>query len=204
MNGQQGTRLHILLDPEARDALHRHGFLAGSRKRICSSSFEAPYEWMAARMEERLPPPPAGLDPWPLWAWSRWRGQSAPDPLAEEYEDLDLWLVGFDMPARDVLLSDFSGWHHPLNGWYLPDLRAPDGGDAEGERFDAELDKAGVEWLARPYPEPFRKRVTDSWTRIFDIVGAEDVQATFWKMSLGQVVSEVPAGRLGVRRGRGF
>lgn len=194
--------LHVMLDPEGYAALRRQGFLAGDRSRICSPGFEEPYEWMAGRMAERLPPPSAGVDPWPLWAWSTWRGQAAPDPLAEEYAEHDLWMVGFEIPARDVLLSDFHGWHHCLNGWYLPDLYAPDEGVAEGEAFDADLEAAGVEWLERPYPSPFRERVEESWKRVFDVNGAcDDVQATFWRIDLAQVVSETPAGRLAVRAG---
>lgn len=189
--------LHVMIYPEAREALHAQGYLAGDRSRICDPTFQGPYEWMAARMAERLPPPPAGVEPWPLWAWSRWCGQEAPDPMAEEYADQDLWMVGFTLPPDEVLLSDFGDWHHCLNGWYLPDLRAADEGEAEGEAFNEELAAAGVEWMDRPYPEPFWSRVTASWERIFDVQeGCKDVQATFWRFGLDQVVSEVPVGRL--------
>jgi len=185
------------MSPEAREALHRQGFVAGDRSRICFEDFEGPYRWMAARMAERLPPPPDGTEAWPVWAWSRWRGLDAPDPLAEEYAGQDLWIVAFDARPEDALLSCFESWHYVLNGWYLPDLHAQDEGEAEGEAFDAELEAAGVRWLDRPWPSPFRERAEASWERVFDVrEGTQDVQATLWRIDAARIVSETPAGRL--------
>lgn len=187
--------------PDAREALWRQGFLVGDRSRICSPDFVEPYRWMACRMKERLPSPPSGVESWPLWAWSRWNDLSAPDPHAEEYAGQELWIVGFDARPQEVLLSCFHAWHHVLNGWYLPDLRTPDEGEAEAEAFDAELAAAGVVWIERPWPSPFRERSEASWNRVFDVRQEDpDVQATFWQLDASCVVSEIPAGRLTVTR----
>lgn len=182
--------LHAFMDGEARHALLRDGVLRGDPLRICDPSFTSAYGWMSARMSERLKPPSEGAPAWPLWAWARWRGMPRPDPAAEEFLGQDLWMVGFEVPAEEVLLSGFEAWHYVLNGWYLPDLAVPDEGEREQEDFDASLEKAGVDWRSRLWPEPWEKARTESWSRIFDPVPeVAYVQATFWEIRAQSVVS---------------
>jgi len=183
---------------EARRALYTEGRLVGDRSRICEDGFAPAYEWMAGEMGKMLAPPPDGVDAWPLWAWFR-HGKGGVDPDADEYADQDLWVMTFETDPRHVVISDFDAWHYVLQGWYLPDRSAPDGGDAEADQFADALNEAGVEWGDHPYPEPFASRIQNSWKRVFDLSGKTrskaaktKLQATFWVLDRRQILFEEP------------
>lgn len=94
-------------------------------------------------------------------------------------------MLELELPAHQVLLSDFQKWHAVLNRSYLADS------EDELEDFEEALQSAGVPdtW---PYPEPFATHVVKSWERVFDIEGGEvalwgpveerQVQAAFWEL----------------------
>lgn len=186
-------RLQIVMNSDARRALYRNGYLVGDKSRILFEDFEPAYCWMAKCMMDKIGSPPDGIDPWPMWAWYQRCGLGQVDALSDEYADQDLWVITFDVDRSSIVLSDFGAWHHVLNGWYLPDLSAADGGDHESEEFDRKLEEADVDWSERPYPAPFDEMVQASWSRIFNVTEkTSDIQATFWRLDLAQVISEEP------------
>lgn len=187
MKSKEVVTLQIVMNSEARDALHKNGRLAGDRDRISEKDWTGPYQWIADQMANLIGHSADGND-WPMWAWSK---NDDLDP--ENYDEDDLWLVTFEADPSKVVLSDFGAWHYVLNGWYLPDETSPDQGEAESEAFDQELEAAGINWADRPYPAPFWDKVQNSWERIFDVEASTGaVQATFWDLKLDQVISEKP------------
>lgn len=195
MDSKDKITLQAVISGEARKALYETGRLVGDRSRICFEDFEPAYEWMSEKMLERLKSPPTGVEAWPVWAWYQKTDTGRVDPNDEEYSGQDLWVITFEADRDQVVLSRFGDWHFVLNGWYLPDQSVLDEGQAEDDAFCKELEDAGVDWGDRPYPEPFWKRVTDSWMRIFDLPtenSGEGVQATFWVLNASQIISEEP------------
>lgn len=197
-------RLWMFMSDEARTVLKRQGFLAGDPARIMEPSFLPAYEWMARQMHQRIGPDSDGSG-WPLWAWRLSAGLERPDPDDECHGPLTdaSWLIGFEADDSKVLLSDFSEWHFPLNGWLLPGRNLDD--DAVErllDEFDASLKAAGVDWHARPYPEPFRSLVEASWNLVFDVDLArartekESIQATVWRVEASSVFEEAKCRRI--------
>jgi hypothetical protein len=182
--------LWTIQDMAAWERLQRDGVLRGNGRRVPVYHRHA-YQWMAAQMRLRLPPPHARF---PLWGWYRWRGirRCRPDLRASGHlaKGLPGVRIELELPEDRVLLSDFDAWHCVLNRCFLS-LR-----EQEEEVFTKELERTGVQqgW---PYPEPFRSQVVSSWQRIFDLEAGDpewwgplserSIQATFWELSLSQI-----------------
>jgi len=152
-------------------------------------------------MERRIGPrPKPGI--YPLWAWYQWRDATHRKPDLRSSGHLAPGTRGVrlacEIPADQILLSDFMPWHHVLTYSYYSLS------EAEDDAFESELALHG---LARgsvsegPYSDlVYHQRILDSWERIFDlnIVGDPDwlgdhtqdeksIQGTFWHLSLDQV-----------------
>ena len=98
------------------------------------------------------------------------------------------------------MLSDFSNFHFALNNWYLPL------DEADGEKYDSEYKALGFNYgddknfkIQTDEMNAIRKRIVDSWDRIFDLDREDDnyaygynseksIQATFWELRLDQVI----------------
>lgn len=98
--------------------------------------------------------------------------------------------IELELDPQEVLLSDFTAWHCPLNNCFLSV------NEAECEQFDREEREVGYDGRG-PRPEPLQSRVFASWERIFDLTPdcrdwrgrfrARDIQATFWELRLSDV-----------------
>ncbi len=174
------------------DALSRRGYLRGDGRRV--DGFMRPaYRWMGAQLARRVAPP-SGHNGYPVWAWRQFDGVARPRPDLRTGGLLPSGtrgvLVTLELPASDVLLSDFQKWHAVLNRSYLPRTMA------DARRFENDLARAEIAdgW---PYPEPFHSRVVASWQRIFELdapasdcwEGADEreIQAVFWQLNLDDV-----------------
>ena len=138
----------------------------------------------------------SGTASWPLWAWYQWCGVNRRKPDLRSTCHVDRGQraarIEFEHVENGVLLSDFSLWHYVLNNWYLPETMA------DGEAFEAELSAHEPFPCAMGVlPGAYRRRVEDSWNRIFDLDwAAEDIsdpyprkqiQATFWELRVDQI-----------------
>ena len=76
------------------------------------AGFKEAYEWLSARMAERIGPPPEGVI-YPVWAW----------PAAVEHFSNDLKpgqvKIEFEAPRDRILLSNFEGWHAVINDYFF-------------------------------------------------------------------------------------
>jgi len=145
------------------------------------------YDWMRRQMSQRL------LDyrghyPW----WGRLRpkpdlrglfGRCAPcgAPMAR---------LELSLPARRCLFSHEMAWHMVLAQYYVGF------GHEDSERWEAELDLAGIDEFRRPLAEPWRSQLILSWDRIFEPERliqtgewSETIQATFECLYVSDVVA---------------
>lgn len=187
-------RLWMIITEPAMKALERDGELVADGRRT-SRDFRPAYRWMAEQMTARIGPPPRP-GALPLWAWAQWLGANKrrPDMRYSGHQPRGTSCVrlAIEMPAPQILPSDFDDWHAVLNGWHLSQS------EAEADAFEADLAAATVPW-GWPYPEPFRSRVVASWNRIFDLdrtsqdplwhgaPAQQSIQATFWRLTTTQV-----------------
>lgn len=186
-------RLWMIVGEPALAVLERTGRLVADGRRV-DRDFKPAYRWMARQMAQRIGAAPRHAA-YPLWAWAHWlAGKRRPDMRFSGHgmSGTACFRLTLDVPEREVLLSDFDLWHFVLGGSYI----APN--EADDDAFDGELAAAGIP-LAGPYPEPFRRRVEQSWQRVFDFDhtgvdpawhGSTDergIQATLWQVWEDQV-----------------
>ena len=186
-------RLWMIVGEPALAVLERTGRLVADGRRV-DRDFKPAYRWMARQMAQRIGAAPRNAA-YPLWAWAHWLvGKHRPDMRFSGHgmPGAACFRLTLEMPKSDVLLSDFDLWHFVLNGSYIA------ASEVEDEAFDGELATAGAP-LAGPYPEPFRRRVEQSWQRVFDLDrtgvdpawhGSTDeraIQATLWQVQASQV-----------------
>jgi hypothetical protein len=191
-------RLSMVVEKERFTALQADGVLLPDPMRIMEENFRPAYEWMSARMLERLPSPSTAA--WPLWAWAWYDGFDVSPPHERNDEFV---VLEFRKPAEEVLLSEFQSWHFALNNWYLPDERVADGGEAESDAFYSEIEALGLPGWQAHYPDDVQARVEESWTRTLDVRQTDDVvQAVFFSLSIDEVFAVRPWDRPGARRRR--
>ena len=145
---------------------------ADESRLFCGDEFKFAYDWLAARMREKIGEPPEGVK-YPVWAWYQWEGvRKRPDMRGSHkcYGDkgTPIVLLTADVPDELVLLSDFDMWHCVLTNSYI----AVDEADDEnfcGNQLDIE----------------------QSWLRMFDIAGdyagwysqdEKSIQAAMWEI----------------------
>ena len=159
--------------------------------RRCYDHFRPAYSWMIDQMRRRLPPSRARF-PW--WGWYRWSGKDRAKPDLRAGGHLPKGIRGvrieLDIDPEEVLLSDFSDWHFPLNNFFLPL------DETEDERFEQE-EKRTRFTFSGARTSPLQSVVFASWERIFDLsrecrdwrgrFRATDVQATFWELRIEDV-----------------
>lgn len=172
---------------QTRGVLHADG-----RRALDPTIFREGYRWMAGQLRGRVGPPPRGVK-YPVWAWDR-RTRAVPRRWTRSPGE-NVAIV-FDIPPKDVLLSDFDSWHCVLCHGYIGET------DEDDERFDEEFEPrlgSGVRaWDLREA----RTRIQQSWPRIFELNRLQQlhghkwwVQAVFWELRLDQVRRVIPLER---------
>ena len=146
---------------------------------ICGQFAES-YDWLVQQMEKRIGPRPDGVI-YPVWAWYKYGNKQKPDLRKERWANGSpserLACILLEVPDREVLLSDFGGWHFVLGG-IVPISDT----EEESDQLDSYL-----ETLSETDRKAF---LSENWERIFDIEPykndwtsrGEDIQATFWEL----------------------
>jgi hypothetical protein len=189
-------KLWTIQTPEVWKILQKRGCYTATKPEMLGDCyFEKHYRWMAKQLSRRVGPSPTQCL-WPIWAWRQWSNwQKAKPDLrfgghAEKGERCVRMQIEID--DQQVLLSDFTLWHHALNYWYLPES------EKDGDGFERELEKSGLSFYkTKPLPQPYHGKITRSWQRIFDLNWVAEgissprqdksIQAVFWELKLQQV-----------------
>lgn len=139
---------------------------------FCGDDFRYAYDWIAARMREKIGEPPEGVK-YPVWAWYQWEGvRKRPDMRGSHKcyspKGTPIVLMTVDVPDENVLLSDFDMWSVVLTNGYL----AID--EKDDENFCGN-----------------QKDIEQSWRRVFEIDAEfeyyvssdrKSIQATMWEI----------------------
>lgn len=194
-------RLWTIQTVEAYQRLMQTGVFRADTKHICDDSFADAYNWMVSEMAKRIGSPPDGVK-YPVWAWYQWEGKrKKPDLRCGGYapHGTTLVLLTVDIDESDVVLSDFDDWHFVLNYFYLAFNEEDD------NRFHEMYEREGFTLhdlqnsdLVNPCLEECRKRIEQSWQRIFDLrrsgtdwdvpLDKKSIQATFWELKAEQIL----------------
>ena len=132
-------------------------------------NFQKAYGFFVREAAKRLPPPEGAESP--VWCW--------PDPRWVGPEG-DCALLKLTVPEEQVLLFDARRWNGVLNLAYLP------ADEADGAAFDRELERQGIgnplDLFRTPFYPRRRRRVEESWKRLFDPPEPGYVQAAVWEL----------------------
>ncbi len=205
-------RLYSIQSPAVYDLLYREGIfhsrpLAFAHSTLLDFSedfkFSLAYEWMMAKMVERGLQRP-GPDIYPIWSYYQWGGAAKPKPDLR-YSGLKAWggaarrvLMTFEIPANQVLLSDYDGWLSCLTYTYCGTSREF---DAFYRRCEAQ--GGGPGWN-QPLAGPWHQELTRGWGRVSDLgtsrplagtnMANHVIQATCWSVTVDQLVDAVAFG----------
>ena len=166
--------------------------------RYIEPDFIPAYNWLVQQMIERIGNKPDNVQ-YPIWAWYHYLNEKKKKPdLRNSHfgqKGGKSVLIEIEKNEKDVLLSDFTLWHHPLGlPYYI--------GDTEEDTldFESELENLGYDTrLSETLPEKYQKKIIQSWEKIFDmnfddpyfanLFSEKSIQATFWQLNLSEVVS---------------
>lgn len=133
------------------------------------------YSWFIQQAEKRVPRPP-GVE-FPVWC------SVSQENMLRPTEDTVVYVLEVD--ESEIIYFDGYKWDHVLNHIYIPV------DEADQIAYEKEMKKLGHENLygffeegkAHFYPRE-RKRISDSWIRVFDIDGWNifRVQANIWEV----------------------
>lgn len=183
------------------EKLLSEGIIFGEEKEIefikDDVDFMNAYHWMISQMESKIGKRPFG-NAYPIWAWFQYENINRRKPDLRRSGFLEKGNRGvrieFEKDEREILLSDFSLWHHPLNFWHIAD------DEAEDDRFDAFLKNENIDILnlnSENAPLHIKEKIENSWEKILDMNYSPEytalpfenksIQATFWSLSLDEI-----------------
>jgi len=135
-------KLFTIQDEAAFDCLQNTGVLRCNPELsdlVQECEFGRAYDWIADEMRKRIDEPPAGVK-YPFWAWHSLYGKPAkPDLRRTEFNNYcgEHYIIEYEIPNNQVLLSDEGNWHFVLNDWFLPsDVDNEAIYDAEDKKFE--------------------------------------------------------------------
>lgn len=137
------------------------------------------YKWMANQMTERLGPG----NSYPVWAWYQYNNHKKRIPDLRSSGHLGKGTKGvrleFWMYQNEILLSDFSLWHYPLNNIYLGD----------DDKIEKEINK----YLHTNKPPEIQRKIEESWCKIFNLKRKTNkiIQATMWEIPIDRIVDKI-------------
>lgn len=115
--------------------------------------FETAYGFLGKEMEKRLGRPKGAESP--IWVY---------EDLRYPHGEVGADLLELQIPEEELMLFDSRDWERILNLAYL-------GTEEEQSAFQGELRRQGVKDSAELFHKPFyptlRRRVTESWQRLF-------------------------------------
>ncbi|CAM3117557.1 DUF3841 domain-containing protein [Lactiplantibacillus plajomi] len=165
--------------------LRRNGYFfcnPQQSENLQSSDFVTAYDWMIVKMKAKIGQPPEGVTT-PLWGWYRINYENRHPDFRHQRDYDDEVCLELDIPANQVLLSDFESWHFVLNDWY----KSPATDDQTWTQLD--------HWFDALPPSQQQQIKRQSWQSIFDITprtgdwtkNGDTVQACFWSINANQV-----------------
>lgn len=160
MPGDQLVRLYSYQEQFAWDRAQNMGFWTGFPNLYDDEEdrkWKYAYEWMIARMSERVP---NFSGDYPMWAWTK---RPCTKPKKHRKGSIRLTVL---VPRERIVFSDYDLWHGVLNQWFI----------SETER---EWDIFNKEW---PHDnlDGFLDHIRPSWDRCLEFKASTSKETTEW------------------------
>lgn len=188
-------RLWSIQSSRAWEELQSEGILRGKEKFV-DLEFKSAYHWMMEHMKEKIGHPKTP-NQYPIWAWFQSIDEMHKKPDLRRSGYLPIGSTGYRIEVikkdEDVLLSDFELWHTPLAyKTYIANS------EKESVQFEKKLiDRYGT-YEFEKLPKDAQQKIAKSWEKVFDMdydveyfampYKEKSIQATFWELSLDDVV----------------
>ena len=128
------------------------------------------YDWMAEQMRKRIGEPPLPDIKYPVWVWRQYNSKKDPMPPMSPKEipsgQENAVMLELEVPDDAVLLSDLDLWILPLNHWAINNRREDNLLYKELGEYEKTHGKC---YAMHEYPEEIRRKIFDSWERVFDL-----------------------------------
>ncbi len=166
---QTPMRVYTIQPVAFYDELMRNGIVYCDRESWIAKEYRVQYEWMAQQMRQRIGEPPLPQIQYPIWVWYQYISKKRPVPTMSSKDILpgetQAVMMELEVPENEVLLSNFSLWHLPMNYAGICLKR-------EKRQYENELQK--YEDLLREY-RPLNEypnevqQILKTWERVFDL-----------------------------------
>lgn len=152
------------------EALMQNGVVYCNRQSWLSGVYNLQYDWMAEQMRKRVGEPPRPEIKYPIWVWYQYISKKRPVPTMSskdiEKEETEAVMLELEVPDKEVLLSDFSIWHLPLNNGAITYKHV----DRQLEKELEEYENQHKGYLrVEDYSPGLQKKILKSWERVFDL-----------------------------------
>lgn len=152
------------------EALMQNGVVYCNKESWFSGIYQLQYDWMAEQMRKRVGEPPLQGIKYPIWVWYQYISKKNPVPKMSPKDILEgqteAVMLELEVPDNEVLLSNFSSWHLPLNHWAICNR-------SEDKQLRKELGEYeevhGKCYELHEYPEEIRRKVINTWERVLDL-----------------------------------
>ena len=155
------------------------------------------YQWLIQQMNARIGCS-SHYASCPIWAWYQWRSSTRkrPDLRSSGHfaKGTKAVRIEFQKKRHEILLSDFELWHFPYSfKSYIP--YSP----VDEIEFEEKLKNLGLENTEfYQLPQKIKQEIKTSWQHCFNlnfynadyynITEKKSIQATFWSLSLDEVI----------------
>lgn len=180
-------RFYTVQHKDVWEHLQKIGEYRTNEKFICEESFLPAYNWLNSQAKKRI-------KEWnterPVWLWVKkpdlrtYRFIKNPDePKVQDYV-----LIELEIPANEVLISEFGLWHHVLNNSYIAYTKKED------EEFDEQLEKTSSQEIQKKIEQSWEKCIVDESLKCSNkfeeyCLGETSFQAIVSCLKIDQVVS---------------
>lgn len=152
------------------EELLQEGVAFCNRESECCRDCKVQYDWMAEQMRKRIGEPPIPEIKYPVWVWRQYHSRKKPKPPMSSKDLLDgqteAVMLELEVPDNMVLLSDLNLWILPLNHWAINNRREDNLLYKELGEYEKTHGKC---YEMHEYPEEIRRKIFDSWERVFDL-----------------------------------
>lgn len=195
------VKLWTIQHEEAYRKFEETGILrADERYLFCKDTCRYAYDWISDQMIARIGPPPVADIKYPIWAWYQWEGKrKRRDLRCSGYakRGTPLVQIEFEVPVKDILLSDFDVWHYVLNYFYIPENDSDDDAFSNKHKEACKLNWSVEFENSDPRLLQMLSEIRESWSKVFELEKAfergfyakdfQSIQATLWQITMKQV-----------------
>jgi len=163
-------RIYTIQTVSFYDELLQEGIVCCNTQSWMCLEYRVQYDWMAEQMRKRIGNPPRPETKYPIWVWQQYISKKNPVPPMSskdiEEGETEAVMLELEVPDNEVLLSDFSVWHLPLNHGAVTYKHEDNKLVKELKDYERQHKDC---FRVQDYSPELQKKILKTWERVFDL-----------------------------------